>query len=292
MGETTWQEALEEFRTVFMPSRNLASRTRIEYLNDLQGLIDFLASVGVQRVGEIQIRHVDRYLAELEEQGLSGATRKRKAITFRTFLYFLYRHGHISQDISRQVIVPFAEATIPRVITETEYQRLLQACSDSIRDTAIITLLLQTGIRLSELTRLTIQDLEILDTGKGEARIISSGSRKGRAIPLNSKAGQALQIYLQSRPENPEAHLFLNRRGKPLGSRGVEKILAKYFQKVGIFGASPQSLRHTFGVQHISKGTSLKTIQKVMGHQDIRTTESYIPLANELARKELEENAL
>jgi site-specific recombinase XerD len=134
--------------------------------------------------------------------------------------------------------------------------------------------------------------LEILETGKGEARIISSGSRKGRVIPLNSKAGRALQVYLQDRDHSSHHQLFLNSRGKPLGSRGVEKILGKYFQKAGIWGASTQSLRHTFGVQHVAKGTSLKTVQKVMGHQDIRTTERYIPFANELVKKELEENAL
>jgi integrase/recombinase XerD len=86
--------------------------------------------------------------------------------------------------------------------------------------------------------------------------------------------------------------LFLNKFGKPLGGRGVQKIIMLYFRQAEIAGASVHSLRHTFAVQHIAKGTSLKTVQKIMGHQDIRTTEEYIPLANEMAKKELEENAL
>ncbi len=292
MGEITWQKALEEFEMVYMPSRNLAPRTRVEYLHDLHAFIGFLQQSGRHRVGEIATRHVDRYLAQLEEQGISGATRKRKAITIRSFLNFLFRSSYLTQDISRQVILPFAEATTPRILTQTEYQRLLQACRANIRDMAIITLLLQTGIRLSELTRLTIPDIDIHKTGTGEMRIVPSGSRKGRVVPLNSKASHALQAYLQYRSANPRTHVFLNSRGKPLGGRGVEKILGKYFRKTGVSGASTHSLRHTYGVQHIVKGTSLKTIQRVMGHQDIRTTENYLPLANELAIKELEENAL
>lgn len=292
MGEITWKQALEEFETVYMPSRNLAKRTRIEYSNDLQAFIDFLEQSGIQRVGEIQIRHVDQFLARLEEQGITGATRKRKAITFRSFLFFLYRYRHISQDISRHVVLPFAQSTVPRILTEVEYQRLLQASSTNLRDMAIITLLLQTGIRLSEFTRLTKQDIEISETGTGEIRIVASGSRKGKVIPLNSKACRTLEAYLHYRAGNPQLHLFLNKKWKPLGGRGVEKILGKYYIKAGIKGASTHSMRHTFGVQHIVKGTNLRTVQKVMGHQDIRTTESYIPLANELAKKELEENSL
>jgi integrase/recombinase XerD len=292
MGELTWQQVLREFETVYLPSRNLAPRTRKEYINDLQVFIDYLTQSGVQRVGEISTRHIDRYLAYLEEQGLAGATRKRKAITYRAVLALLYRQGYLSHDLSRQVIVPFAQATTPRILTQSEFQRLLQACQGQIRDTAITTLLLQTGIRLSELTRLTVDDVDIRKDGKGEVRICASGSRKGRVVPLNSKAGQALKIYLESRSYSTQPALFLNRQGKPLGNRGVEKLLGKYFAKAGIAGGYTHSLRHTFGVQHLARGTSLKTIQRVMGHQDIRTTEVYVSLAQEIAHGELEANAL
>lgn len=166
-----------------------------------------------------------------------------------SFINFWFRFGYLVQDISRQVILPFVEVTVPRILTQAEYQRLLQ-----------------TGIRLSELTRLTIQDLEIGKMGNGEMQVVSSGSRKGRVIPLNTKASQALKAYLQDRKASSSPHLFLNRRGKPLEGKGVEKILGKYFQKAGIWGASTHSLRHTFGVQHVVRGTRLKTIQKVMGH--------------------------
>lgn len=281
------QQTLDEFKTVYMPARNLAARTREEYSNDLQAFIDFLGKSGVTRAREISTIYVDRYLAKLDELGYSGSTRKRKAITFRSFLSFLYRNAYISHDISQQVILPFPEHPVPRILTQTEYQNLLQVCSNNIRDKAIIMLLLQTGIRLAELTRLSLSDIHIPET----INIAGSNSRKGRAIPLNSKACEALQAYFTARSASEYSSLFLNKFGKPLGDRGVQKIILQYFRQAGIIGASVHSLRHTFAVQHIARGTSLKTVQKIMGHQDIRTTEEYIPLANEVAKKELEENA-
>jgi integrase/recombinase XerD len=286
MGKTTLQQALEEFRTIYMPARNLAARTRIEYDNDLKAFIDYLATIGITRAAELNTIHVDRYLARLDELGFAGSTRKRKAITFRSFLSFLFRNGYISHDISRMVILPFQEQSTPRILTQTEYLRLLNACENNIRDKAIITLLLQTGIRLSELTNLTFQNIHLPDS----IEIAGYGSRKGRTIPLNSRACEALESYIGTKPVS--TILFLSHTGKPLGNRGVEKVVMKYYKIANITGASVHSLRHTFVVQHLIKGTTIKTIKEVMGHADIRTTEAYIPLAKDLSRKELEVNAL
>jgi integrase/recombinase XerD len=286
MGETTLLQALEEFKTIYMPARNLAARTRIEYANDLKAFIDYLATLGITRAGELNTVHVDRYLARLDELGFSGSTRKRKAITFRSFLSFLFRNGYISHDISGMVILPFPEQSIPRILAQTEYKRLLEASENNVRDKAIITLLLQTGIRLSELTRLALPDIHLPDS----IEIVGIGSHRGRVIPLNSRACEALESYFSGRPVSNV--LFPSHVGKPMGNRGVEKIVMKYYKMANISRASVNSLRHTFIVQHLIKGTSLKTIQEVVGHSDIRTTEGYIPLAKELSRKELEANTL
>lgn len=288
MGEITLQQALDEFKTTYLPARNLATRTREEYANDLKDFIGYLGKLGITKTGELSTHQVDRYLAKLDELGYSGSTRKRKAITFRSFLSFLYRSGYISHDISKKVILPFPEHPIPRIFTQTEYQKLLVAGSSNTRDFAIISLLLQTGIRLSELVRLNLPDIHIPET----IDIVGKGSRVGRTIPLNEKACEALQAYITVRPASESLSLFLNHAGHPLGERGVQKIIMAYLRHAGITGASVRSLRHTFAVQHIIRGTSLKTVQKVLGHSDIRTTEEYISLANITAKKELEDNAL
>jgi site-specific recombinase XerD len=298
MGDITLRQALDDFKSVYLASRNYAVRSREEYINDLEDLIGFLEKSGFSKAGELGVPQIDRYLAELDRRGLAGSTRKRKAISVRSFLAFLYRERHITNDIAKQIILPFAESTLPRVLTQSEYQRLLKACEQNIRDTAIIELLLQTGIRLSELIGLRVSDIDFpaqegLESGVlGLVNIIGGGGRKSRNLPLNSKSCQAIQAYLQVRPVVTTEVLFVNKTGEPLGERGVQKMVQKYMDNAGVKGASVESLRHTFGTHHAAKGTSLKTIQEVMGHRDTRTTEIYISLARRMSQTELEENSL
>jgi len=292
MGEATLHHALEDFTAIYMPSRNLALRTRAEYRGDLQDLILFLEQLGVHKAADIRISHLDRYLAGLDEKGYTGSTRKRKAVTIRAFLSFLYREGIITNDISRLLVLPFSEATFPRVMSQTEYQRLLDMCAGSERDTAMVELLLQTGIRLSELVKLSLSDIELTNDGNGSIRVTSGGNLKSRTLPLNTKACEAMKAYLATRPDSTAAHVFLNRFKKPLGPRGVQKLITNYLKDAGIKDASVHTLRHTFGAHHAAKGTKIKTIQDVMGHQDIRTTETYASLAKEIVRKEMEEHSL
>lgn len=293
MGEMGISQAFEEFKTVYMPARNYAPRTRKEYSHDLQELVDFLADANIRIVGELRLSHLERYLARLDEKDLAGATRKRKVVAIHTFFNFLYREGYISNDISKRMITPFAEQTMPRVLTQAEYNRLLAVCGDNPRDFAIITLLLQTGIRLSEVVRLKIQDFELPnESGNiGQLKVVGGG-RKDRVLPLNSKACEAIRSYLHVRENVNISNVFLNRRGKVLGGRGVEKMSYKYLAKARIIGASVHTLRHTFATHHAAKGTSLKTIQKVMGHKDIRTTEIYLSLAWQMQSCEIQKNTL
>ena len=291
MGDITIRRALDDYKATYMAYRNFADRTRIEYQNDLENLVEYLDKSGKSRVGDLQLAQIERYLAELESRGFAGATRKRKAVTIRSFLKFLYQDRYIDRNIANQLIPPFVDSKMPTYLTEAEYNRLREACAGNVRDATIVELLLQTGIRLSELTSLIFDDIELKDDG-GLIRIRGGRGRKERMLPLNSKACQTLNAYLNQRSDTDNSALFLNRFGKPMGDRGVQKIIKEYFHQSGIIGASVHSLRHTFAVQHIIKGTSLKTIQEAMGHQDIRTTEAYIPLANELSKKELEINSL
>ena len=215
MGETTLRQAQEKYQSVYLPARNLAARTRREYLDDLQDLVGFLEDkAGIQRVGELRLAALERFLAQLEERGLAGSTRKRKAVSIRSFLSFLYRQELIVSDLARQLIPPFAGSPTPRFLTQAEYQRLQQACRDKPRDSAIIELLLQTGIRLSELNRLTIDALDLpqeSDSDKldsGIIRVNGGCSRKSRAVPLNTKACVALSNYLKVRPRAYQVLFF------------------------------------------------------------------------------------
>src|SRR5215213_1278113 len=192
-----------------MPYRNFAQRTRVEYVNDLQGFIDFAEKAGVIHAKEVGLPIVERFIAGLEQKGYSGLTRKRKVVTIRSFFSFLYRDGYINADIASKVILPFTEITTPHVLTQAECDRLRTACLGNPRDRAIIELLLQTGIKLSELTRLTLNDLDLYKSDReaqgelGIIRIVGNRGKKERMIPLNDKANFALRSYLKVR-ENAE----------------------------------------------------------------------------------------
>ena len=123
-------------------------------------------------------------------------------------------------------------------------------------------------------------------------RIRRGRGKKERIIPLNSKAAEALADYLSERGGDENRILFANRFGEALGERGIQKMLRKYIKKAAIGRAGIQTLQHTFGAQHIAKGTDLKTIQEVMGLKDLRSTSIYQTLAREVVSRELQENSL
>jgi site-specific recombinase XerD len=275
--DITLRKALVDYKTIYMAYRNFADRTRVEYINDLQGFIEFAEKAGVIHAKEVGLPIVERFIAGLEQKGYSGLTRKRKVVTIRSFFSFLYRDGYINVDIASKVILPFTETTTPHILTQAECDRLRTACSASPRDRAIIELLLQTGIKLSELTRLTLDDIDLDrsdsqgDKQLGFIRVLGNRGKKERMVPLNDKANFALKNFLKVRENAENNFLFLNRFGEPVSDRGVQKMLRKYLKRAGIGDASIHTLRHTFGAQHVAKGTDLKTIQEVMGLYVFRT---------------------
>jgi integrase/recombinase XerD len=291
MGKITIRKALNDYKTIYMPYRNFADRTRVEYQNDLEGFIGFLERAGINHVQELGIPIVERYGAELEQKGFASLTRKRKVVAIRSFLAFLYQEHHLRTNIAKMVVLPFTENTTPFVLTQAECDRLRKACAGSPRDFAIVELLLQTGIKLSELIHLTLDDIQMGEE-EGFMRISGSRGKKERLIPLNNKASVALKKYLAVRTDANNSVFFRNRFGEPLGESGVQKMLRKHLRSVGIGKASIHTLRHTFGAQHITKGTSVKTIQDVMGLKDVRSASIYRTLAKEIISKGLEENAL
>lgn len=292
MGEITLRKALDDYKAVYMPYRNFSERTRVEYQNDLENFIGFLKQSGIHDVKELGLPIIERFVAHLEQEGYASLTRKRKVVTIRSFLSFLYQDGYIDTNIAKRVVLPFTETTTPNVLTQTECDKLRIACANSPRDRAIIELILQTGIKLSELVNLTLNDVQLDETGHGFIRILGTRSKKERIIPLNTKVCIALKNYMDIRTGAGSPILFLNRFGEPLGESGVQKMLRTYLKLAGIGRASIHTLRHTFGAQHIAKGTNPKTVREVMGLKDVRSTSIYQALAQEIVSRELQENSL
>jgi integrase/recombinase XerD len=292
MGEITLKKALDDYKTIYMPYRNFADRTRVEYQNDLQSFIEFLAQSGISRVRELGIPIIERYAAHLEQKGFASLTRKRKIVALRSFITFLYQESYIDIDIAKKIVLPLTDNITPYILTLSECNKLRNACADNPRDKAIIELLFQTGITLSELVNLTVDDIQLGEKDRGFMRVIGSRGKKERLIPLNSKAYVALKGYFDSREHTENSVFFLNRFGAALGESGVQKMLRKYLKRAGIGNASIHTLRHTFGAQHIAKGTDPKTVQDVMGLKDVRSTSIYQALAKDIVRRELQTNSI
>lgn len=293
----TVRQAVALFETVGMPARNLSARTRKEYSNDLGDLAHFLEARGTSRLIEVALPHLEEYQADLDRRGQKPSTRNRKTHSIKTFFVFLDRHGVLHTNPALKLIPPRANKKEPRFLSEEEYRRLLRACSHNVRDAAIIEVFLQTGMRLSELANLTIEDLELPTRitrdpdNTGSATIRRKGG-KLVTIPLNYKACQALASWLSVRPKVEHREVFISKFHTPISPRAIEYAISGYMREAGITGASVHTLRHTMATHHVARGTDLKTVQETLGHASLQTTTIYIQLAKKAQRKALQEHAL
>jgi integrase/recombinase XerC len=293
----TLKQGLAFFDTIGMPARNLSARTRKEYQNDLTDLIEFLEDRGITRLKQVDLRDLENYQAEMDRRGFKASTRERKTYAIKSFFRFLHHHGMIATNVASRLIPPRPNKPEPRFLSEEEYQRLLQACNHNVRDAAIIEVLLQTGMRLSELTRLIIYDVEIPKRisrepdNTGTVRVTRKGGRVD-TIPLNYKACQALDAWIKVRPKVDHLSLFVSKFNTPMGKRAVQYTVSRYLQAADIKNASVHTLRHTMATHHIARGTDPKTIQETLGHASLETTARYIALAKKAQRKALQEHAL
>jgi integrase/recombinase XerD len=295
--ELSLGEALTHYETIYMPSRNWAQKTRVNYRNDIADLLRFLEGQGKKDPCRVDLQDLEAYMAELDRRGHAGTTRRRKTSSIKSFFGFLKQYGYITNNVAERLTPPAREHKEPRVLSKREYQALLRACSHDTRDAAIIELLLQTGIRLSELARLTLDDIELpkrisrnpANTG---SVFVHGKGRKERTITLNYKACKALKAWLNIRPDVDTNSLFVSKFLEPMSPRAYEYVVKKYLKEAGIKRASVHTLRHTFATHHVAKGTSLRTIQEALGHADLKTTSIYIQLARDAMNKELQEHAL
>ncbi len=282
-------QALEEYRDGYMAARNLAPRSRALYETDVTQFLAYLQKLKVKELKKVEQRHVMGYLAELDKKKLTGVTRRRKLVVIRGFFDWLKINDEVAANPARRVQLPQREEKEPRYLTKPEYERLLSVIHKP-RDRAIIQLILHTGMRLSEVQRATLSDLisfpkRVVKDSYGELRIHSKGP-KVRTVYLLDKACGALKEWLDVRPDVESDALFLSRRRRPLSARAIQYVVEKYLKAANIRGAGVHSLRHTFATHHLAAGTSLKTLQKNLGHKDLSTTSTYLHIIKE---KELEQ---
>lgn len=284
--------AVEDYKRGYIASRNLAERSREEYETDVVQFLEFVQERGLQQVSEVAPNHVKAYLAELDRQQLRSSSRRRKLTVIRTFFAWLNEAGQISRDPAKDVRLPQRADPSPRVLSQNEYRRLLNVINNA-RDRAIIELVLQAGVLLSELHRLSLSDLNLPQKlAKGSLGTMQVRGPRERVVVLNGRACKALKMWLDERADTAEDAVFLSNRQSRLSERQIQNIVGKYLVLVGIGHASVHTLRHTFAVHHLAQGTDTEIIQEVLGHESEESTKVYIPVAKRKQAQYLQRNAL
>ncbi len=268
--------------------RQVSPHTLRGYSRDL---LDLLAYTGDRPVAEIDNLAIRGFLAHLHEAGASRATVARKLAAVRSFFRFLVEREVIESSPAVLVRTPRQPRRLPRCLHEDEVGRLLDApgAGDPFpqRDRAILELLYSTGIRVSELTGLEIDDL---DLAVGLCRVRGKGGRE-RLVPIGSVAVQALYGYLMSErrrlvPHGDTKALFLSRSGKRLSARSVRRLLARYRARTGLpDDVSPHTLRHSFATHLLDRGADLRSVQELLGHESLSTTQIYTHVSGERLRE-------
>ena len=273
------RDEIDRFLASLANERNASPHTLRAYSKDLSQLQTFAcARLGHPPVvTEVDLWLLRAFFADLHGRKASATTAGRKLATFRSFFRFLCREGTLAKNPARSLIGPKKDQRIPAYLQEQEAGDLmLSSDKDSKseeRDTAVLELLYSTGMRCSEIVGLVLDDI---DTGNRSIRILGKG-RKERWVPFGTPALLALTAYLQTRSNiGGRDPVFAGAKGKPLADRTVRRIVARGLIRASIrTKASTHTLRHSFATHMLQRGGDLRSIQELLGHSSLSTTQRY-----------------
>jgi len=282
---------LDQFLSYLTVERGLSANTLDAYGRDLARYLDYLEKEKTAHPDEVTSAQVLRFLARLKESGLSSRSRARALVSLRMFHKFLLAEKIATVNPTALVEAPRSLQALPHTLSPAEVERLLTAPAGddayALRDRAMLELLYATGLRVSELVGLKLQDLQ-LDVGYLFA--FGKGSKR-RIVPMGEAAISELQRYLvTARPllerQTASPHIFLNRGGKGLTRQGFWKIIKRRAREAGISkNITPHTLRHSFATHLLENGADLRAVQTMLGHADISTTQIYTHVTRERLRK-------
>jgi integrase/recombinase XerC len=286
-----FDEAIKRFIRV-QEGRNRSPQTLRAYRSDLSQLAGWLHQDNpfLLTPADVTTDDLNEFLASLAHRGVSGVSRARKLAAIREFYRSLKNSGALDHSPVDGVDTPKRERKSRTYLTPEEYNRLLAAAGAHPRDFCILTLFIQTGIRISELCDLRLNDIDLtiglltVRVGKGMA---------ARSIELEKKGVRATKTWLALRPSTHYDHLFLNRDDEPLKEWGVRDLLNKYCDQAGITKRiTPHSLRHTFASYKAQSGVSPFQLKEWLGHARLDTTSIYVHMAKQNAKKVMEATSL
>jgi site-specific recombinase XerD len=287
----TLEQALADFLRS-LAGKNRSTATQRAYQTDIHQFITWLHENNMVVLSPTQVERADitEYLAFLAERRLSGVSRARKVAALREYFRYLVDHGQLQASPMIGIETPKREKNDRTALARDEYTVMLSYAGGNTRDYAILQVFLQTGLRVSELVDLRIDDVDLVNH---VLRIRAGKGMAARSIELERKVTQAIKNYLHTRPTAIADQLFLNYTNEPISARGVRKIVAKYLKQAGIKKkASCHSLRHTFATAKAQQGISAYRLRDWLGHSSLETTQIYIHLSKQNAQREMEQSSL
>lgn len=289
-----WDRVIDDYERHLRLERDLTEHTVRGYVSDVKGLADHAERLGVRDPADLTIRTVRSHLAQQRSLGRARSTLARRSTSLRVFTAWLLRTGRATTDAAALLVSPAARRELPATLSASEIRAVLDAAAERIdtdavtgtRDLAMLELLYATGIRVGELVGLDIDDL---DRARQLVRVFGKG-RKERSVPFGLPAQDAVEAWLQhGRPQVATSAsgpaMFLGVRGGRIDQRTVREVVHRRLADVeGVPDLGPHGLRHTAATHLLEGGADLRSVQEVLGHASIGTTQIYTHVSNERLR--------
>jgi integrase/recombinase XerD len=281
------QDLIEDFLDYIKIERGYSDNTVQAYRRDLEQFSKFAKNEGLRSTHRETVK---RYLEHLHDEGAAVATIERKLASLKSFFHYARGEEKAKEDPTADFVLPKKLKRLPKALSFSEIDRLLASARGktplALRDTAVMELLYAAGLRASELIALNISDINL---SVAFVRCLGKGNRE-RIVPVGKLALAAIKEYLDSgRPKQPikdQEALFLDKNGRRLTRQGLWLMVKKYMKKTGIRSkASPHTLRHSFATHLLEKGADLRSVQEMLGHADISTTQIYTSVSRERLKK-------
>lgn len=270
------QRYIDKFMNYLRVEKNVSVHTITNYSIDLDVFKDFLGDKEIETVDHLALR---RFLAELRAKNYAKRTVARKLASLRSFFRFLFREGHIKKNPITAILTPKLDKKLPVFLDIAKIDRLLLAPTDKdlpgLRDRALLETLYSTGIRVSELVGLDLRDVDFIS---GVIKVLGKGSKE-RIAPIGERALIAIRKYVDKKSGDKikdKDAVFLNKSGARLTDRSVRRIVDKHVKTCSIAEKiSPHSLRHSFATHLLDRGADLRSVQELLGHMNLSTTQIY-----------------
>ncbi len=281
------RKILVKFLEYLEHQKNCSFHTIRAYETDILQFIQFLKKNKKSSLKEVKYRDFLDFISSLKtEARYTEKSISRKVASIKAFFKFLARRKFIRNNPALLLYTPRVPEKLPSFLSEEEVVRIIESPEGKswqiLRDRAILELLYSTGIRVGELVSLTIKDINFIE----ETIRVRGKGNKERIVPVGTPAMKALTEYMEAKPARRSEEVFLNKYGKPLTERSVERLVEKYAKKAGIEKkVTPHTFRHSFATHMLERGADLRTVQELLGHERITTTQIYTHLTLEKLRE-------